>query len=551
MACWFNEPQGIEICEQILGAGFDPNQHSTDGQESCWVGIFDSDEDGLSTNCIGCDIGCRPCLDDPTVMRGWADKSDGEAYLRPDRANAPFRDARGAIADITAGPLVPLSRPRHQLMLEEINLERSPCNENTQPRACWDARNHPCFCMDTFGDCGPGTLGVPVLGELRDRWFFLRTKWPVSTDDGTMFCRNFLDGDQQTNVKVRARRNQTRIIGVGFLAPCASDLLVRCSGCVPGSSDCSNEFGECSPVRPLVDPGFCPSYVGGAEENQFDRIFVKEFTPTLRKFDWMTFDQKTEIDFKNGVLESVGNTQFGAINFEQLDHRVTTVGNSGLGDFDRTFSAANLAEGIPIMVLPAKTRWGGCEVFAEVRIVGVEFLTNVMLHSTRNSKPFQGPVTTFTVYDHYVTPFVTIQINITLGVRAVLMEACVVNGQPQTITTVDNWPTIGPDGNRIIYDFPPLPGRPVLGPRPRPRTRPRSILIPRRIEWRGMLNYHTDPPVEPILVKPFDAPEFGLDCGVQAAAIGEFTVPGVPGAFDTDPDDRNNAYGGSIKMSFV
>lgn len=583
--CWWDELANIEICMHILGPDFDPMHHSTDGQGSCFVGFFDSDEELANANCIGCDVGCRPCIDDPyTHMIWWYDRLVGSpsAYLRPDwRGNnsTRYRDAYNRISDVHSydryynpddpdNAQQPFDRSKHFKFLQSISLERAQCYENWGIFAHWDEDNHSCNCMPWASiSCpsGPDADQIPILGYRPDRWFVNQRNWPPDKNDNPpdLQCTSYLDDPIHATVFVEEKRGNTIFLSNGHNPPCTSNALTLCAGYVPAESDCDEGTGvfSCAVIREDGNPP--ARYVEPDSDDAFfmDRLDLMEWNPSIRLYDWMSDRQKTDIRLRNQVLATVGNHQFGDTNFEQLDHMVAGTGdNNRLGDFDRSKHLELDDPDAPVIkTLTGIERRTGKQLEAELVIIGVDIESNWFLHKAKRWHSWDPAAN---VHSYYVGAYVAYELQVELGIR--------ITNNPQEIdyryeAIAGSFPLV--DGGfkwHGWYDvYEDVIARPRDPGRDNDELSDRAPVVteeivgeefgllrpPRFVEWHGRRNTHSEPAVTYALFHNNQAPPSVNHCRQAAVRLGVMEVGPLPGQVD-DTNDPNTFYAGSVKYRF-
>ena len=431
--CIVELPEGtFSVCCPPLFDGPGEASGTPGNNPECWVGLPGSTSSGLGElrEILGCDTGCIPCRDEPSLLMDMADSLHGSRWLAPNDRVIGSRDARGLLHDLRSGEghLVPTA----------IVYRRGTCWSN-DGRECFDHNVCTCWGVNEVSSSPPvGSVlcddGTAVGGELKglfaDRFFYVGNRWPFRNAGQTVvggqgvYCRKFPDSldrlspDRDHLVAASA----PALFGVPdpiFLHTGGPDDEIRRPACstnyfVPCTA--FNQGGVCpgafSNVQPGPDPQPPPVYYndGGTSRRRFDRLRILKNTAQLRD-DSPLFPlaDKSQIAARNRILDLVAGSGFGVdgglcqpggtdprcIDFQQLDYQLPALGNSAVGSYWRVWSARHLPiedrPEVPGVFGVCELEQSGCLVDCTLRVDFILFQVQLYAHRLQDDANINRP----------------------------------------------------------------------------------------------------------------------------------------------------------------
>jgi len=596
----FCEYQNEDVCNP-------PN--TTEGHEECWVGMTDADDFGQLDG-QDCGNGCAHCPDFPFEVQSqgiahtsWESSSDwvslqlhtgltgGWRFLAPlmDGVQQPVT-AKNTWSDLRSGqPL--LCRPGALLTL-------GCCYDGNQGRECTGQDLDMCSCWKgnptVIGGsppfvCPDGTpYGHPTGGFYGNAFFYTGWGWPTLVQfsnlgfsihpgqNTTSYCRKFTPfhpcpqtvagiplvlGSAESLMPVFYRQDQG--CAFNWLAPfMAGAAAPSPGGCLNGyasaDGDENNNVGApyldapCTlvvkDVRPVSDPDNPVGFPVDSPNFPLTDIRTNEIRNlVMSKVFSETFPHS---EFPNGIT-------FDQLTQEVFDTTAPVADNTGISHFRRHYDGTgeNPEDLIEVVRLPhCRTRFGDCQIDASLVITRVSFTAWIVLgHTARD------PVGAFSLDDlggdQYATPFASIHIKVTCGIRInsidgtkQIVRAWLEDDDPNKITPVDiiesenldEWPIATPERNRIIYAE--LEGELDA-----------DVESCRIVEWRGQLGFTSKPTAQSQRANLSNPePEGGSSNEAFAAVIAQrtdgFEVPALPSLLDSAPENPNQLWSGSLRF---
>ncbi len=506
---------------------------------------------------IGCDVGCLPCLDDPTTLQGAGDTVNGSRWLRPDADEVLSVDARGM---------------HHDLRSNEAHLV--PANVIYQRGTCWDNDGFECFGWNVcscYGDnaadveprgdprsCGPGVLvGYPVKGLMPDQVFTQGHRWPLRSSGGVVLfgegihCRKFTD--------TLAPEPKTHTVAASATA--VDDMLDPIFLHSSGRFGADIHKGTCSssyfvPLAAKVAASTCPgSYAGGdyynydpASRSKFDMLLIKDITARLREeSDIAVHIDLPTVRAKNRILEFARTHTFDdgdrGLNFEQLDHYYRD-SDSALGVYRRTWNGSDLPVDqrptIPDIFGACFLKYSRIPVTCSLHIRMVRMTVSLVPHRLIREHRFASST-------EVCEPHARCRIQVLCTVAAsipggsTLSQSWLPEGHPNrnvelSITNdLMSMPRVAPNLDEIVYVD--QNGQHL-----------KSLL---RTEWWGFLGYHSEPSTrDQSFAMPWGS-TIAQQATLLAMMIDRLKVPAWPYDAEGSFGPGDNVYEGDVTIGFT
>lgn len=536
------EEGGICYC---TGLGEDTWRHG-----SCYTRISDLDEFGQPlADALGCDVGCRPCMDYPNdiiahaAARGLVHQP-GWRFLLP-----AAQDARGMMHELLA----------HQPHLVQLMMEyHRAANHDNYTHECVDEEDVPCETWpwveygsgDPILYCNGAIVGSPIHNYFGEG-FFYHGKWPQRAATQQLDCRKFPHNALRAFNVTSDDSNTIFLTSDTQGDGCGADWLIPGAGYVV-TSPCGAGYSHLNDDVPDEDSPAGYAYarylLGGGSPcaTLFDHISVVSNNATFRNRDGL---DPHDVDLHNAILRKVREPgTFERVEFDRLDHEANTPRkNAGLGRFSRTWDGTgyNITDPrLPVVrSYPprfSRTKWFNVPVTAQLVIVKMWFVIDMALPHTKRVIPDVGTIL-FDRYE-YIEPHCVARIHVWLGLRVTIdenehgVEAVYTEGQSGI------WPDITPPGNELLIA---QKGTPWQWP-------------PAFVEWQGVLNNFSDPSLHsqgyPRQVGDEDFSihgPYGRSLKSACAALGTWRVPGAPVQIDFNSDDPNQHWIGELRFNFT
>lgn len=525
----------------------------------CYVGIVTPDKSGnMSREGRECGVGCSSSCDEENILAAYLN-TEGNRFLRPAQYQGlQNRDARGRLTDLGTNRIL--------LTPSVIFWERA---------ACWSNEGFECFGEEVcrcWGDYGadpapkdpgiPGepflcdgdvTLGQPVVGWIPDRFFVVGGNWPpyeyvgmphgVIQQSPSIHCRKFQDSRPAAPVLVSGSAPQydgnleiglDPMLGVVAMStadnrvdePCSFNLFM-CAAKLSPSTKCETALIVTNPFREYYNENL-------ASRLRFEEMHILQNNASFRVQPNADARDAARVRFKNRVLSAIKSASF-PVRFDRLDHRVVFDGNIGLGWFFRLF---NGEYEIPDVFGPCRLRQSGglveCRCFVTYVKVSCQMLPIGENANNTNTTPYirVRPHTRFRIWAELEiratapSPLVMRQLwrDDQDPLRATPLSLDNSGKLPRVVPDVDDIIFVGQDGEDFIPDT--------------------------RVTWWGFLGANSTPSAYQIPGAVNTTPTAGGICGALADSLTGVVVPGFPTHLDTNPEDPNLVYDGSVTLGF-
>ncbi len=549
------EHSGLCYCEDVV-----PGSDGTYGHGDCWVTMVTNDNYG-NLDLVGCDVGCRSCED----YASWWHKhahvirfAEKRPWVRPEASKYGL-DAQGMQHDLRAS--VP-----HLYPASEAVFELGTCH-SAEGQHCF---GETCRCWygvyadyvpepGPVGECKGGVGKGESLPGLHAAGNVFSGRFPLRSPHGQILCRHFYD-TAPLRISVQSPRFGGTIHSpnLGQVATIRESLRYDDSmgdtGCVDDwitshvakvrESSCASSFSHnYGPGEPL--PTYYGAMCGDGSPcaNVFQQIRIRRNPtnpPRIRFSSYFNHDRS----FRGAWVAAMG-TMFKhdfrnpSVRFDRIDHQAQAGGipptdqNEKIGWYRRTWDGSDkniLDTDLPVVkTYPyCRTRWGTYRFGAELVIVKADILAHVHIFRAVTSQVG----TTATIPG--ILPYTALRAEITLGLR--VPTALNPDGAPIVHgTTADEWPTVLPDGNAIL--FAEAPGK--------------YVDPPSFVDWQGVLNSYSTPRADLTWMSDMDFT--GTSCtnfGVVVEKLGTWSVGGMPYMLDSDAEEPNQLYCGEFMLTY-
>lgn len=537
----------------------------------CWLGIRQIEGLGQAVD-EGCDIGCRPCPDDPMSFFAGpfavGSELEGRRWLR-----GVSRLANGKIGDLKSSNTVVFENNR-----------RVPSFVAFDAAPCWTNDGHECFDADTC-DCDPEAPNAPNYpegspthclannanfpefnmltavgqeagGVFEDYWLFYGPAWGMAQGSGQdlVRCRHVINHDL----------DRVNLIADDLMTPhllrydrCHINPMAVCAGIAPGSN-C--ETGETPGTYYLATP---------AIRVLFHEVEIDGFTCQIQADPNAAWSELALIDAKNAVLTRIdagftGPQFVDPVAFDRLDYGAREGDNSKIHRWRRTWNALGQPPQ-PCVDLPVaatypncRLKHAGCTVQADLCIKQVIIDLSLVPHWHRTSAGTAN----------------NIFIHARLRIWAETVMRAYVTGGPCQI--VKSWlPEDHPDYGQVIDLEVRNPEHALYGPNqgnchgmpvvgvvgqvfdsaaPADQiiyvdNSGRPFIPPRTVIWEGYRGPAVNDESTGLQTSPIDNTNEGWCCKL-ASSMRDLVVPGWPYAIRSNPSAPRSIYAGSITLDF-
>jgi len=565
--CYDETGAGIAACyhwAETIGytydADMDPMHH-----DDCWTGIAEDSED--QAGCRGCDIGCDSFKDAIADLFHTALWVDGKSYLRSVPDDRHGRDAQNRIFDLLTNYYCPT------LIQRQCRVEHGSCYENNPllnqfgGYVCWG--HHVCQCTPgptwtPVGECD-NLLGggYPVDGLTPDIFFFNFQGWRPEngvSPTSELFCRKWhpANGGSPRNAPITPYLFGTGgIYNAAFLRSregLCPDVLVPCAGII-ANTDCKHDnypYDDCTYAGQDRDD-LVGDWINrdSSSQGKFEDLWISDPDIRLRDFPSLSAQQFREHQLYADVFAAMFDQVFphpdpppSTIRIDRVDMPSSGSSNATIGFYERTWPGTQFAESeLPrILAFPyGYTRWGGMPVIARMVITYCKINLYLTIPHFAQVPPYgSGEAST-----HWIEPYAVVEIRVHTGMICALAPTGItVSGEPVVVTNptwgagpdggYDGIPIATPEGNEIIY------ARELDE-----HGKPLPVRVPRKWRWFGRLGSFSSP----VTVRSdFDTAD--RKCENLIDVIGRFTVPALATANETNLEDPNRNYAGSISFNF-
>lgn len=532
---------GVCYCEDVGG-------DTTQQHNACWVRISDLAAHGGLVG-LGCDVGCDPCYDQPgELLRSAASlPPGGPSPVAPRFMESVSQDDRGKLHDLKSG------HPR--LVQQYGRYRRGACSQvgfGTLTE-CLGEEDTACSCWHGAAEMpGPDSTcdGVGIGGVVRGRvkdGILYKGGWPAE-----LACRKFPEPAVDEVAVWSPTGNTIFIRSATEKDGCCADWLVPGAAYVE-HSDCKSGY-----IHPWTDEGGThhPGHAGQtyienvatAYENLFDKVAVGGSTAA---FCSRTGVDTRDVAVRNAVLARILASQGFPdprrprvrIKFDLLDHEVSRSGNHHLGRYSRSWDGRtfDIADAhLPVVrraTFPASRTKYGEPVTAELVITKVWVVMDLTLNHTMqytSAQPGGWP----TRFD-FIEPHAVVRMMAWLGLRVTI------DGDSEAVYTegdCSRWPTLTRPHNGLL-----------LAQEPGEYWQP-----PAYVEWCGVCDNHSEPTLAdqgfPQVVGDsyfVHNTGYGPVLYEAATALGAWEVGARPVLRESQPDDAQQMWTGSVSFSFV
>lgn len=554
---------------------------STFPDNICWLGIRQIEGMGQADD-EGCDIGCRPCHDDPMAFFAGefsvGSRLEGKRWLR---GSPGSRLANGRVGDLPSSEYVPGA------LFEDSR--RVPTIAEFEVAPCWTTDGHECFDADTC-DCDPEApigpnfppedpqfclpnnpifpqynilraIGQVASGVFQDYWLFYGPAWGMaqSPSNDLIRCRHVINHDL----------DRITLIADDLMTPhllrfdkCHINPMAVCAGVAPGSVCVT---GETQGTHYLGSP---------AIRNLFHEVEIDSFTCQIHADPNAAWSDQAVIAAKNAVLARVAAGFTGAqfvdpVAFDRLDYGARAGDNGLIHRWRRTWNALGQTPQ-PCMDLPVaaiypncRLKHAGCTVRADLCIKQVIIDLSLIPHWYRNPLHHSG------------VPRNDIFVHARLRVYVETTMRAYVTGGPCQI--VKSWlPEDHPNYGQVVELEVRNPEHALYGPDQGDcRRMPvvgvvgqvydpanpadhiiyvdgsgREFIPPASVIWEGYRGPATTNSLVAMTYVPEDNTNEGICCKI-AEAMKSVLIEGWPYAVRSNPSSPRTIYAGHVRLDFL
>lgn len=554
----------IPVCCPPFDSMYQFNQADTPGHRpGCFTGILAPAGAGTEQTEIrlgrwcgwGCNgwLGALPsCKCDDTALASMANTIDGPRWMRPDVvANAQHRDARGYLHDLRSDEYHAVPTHMYWNIGTCWDNYGQECFSGTAMHAdgydicsCW-GKTSPWFALGQQG-CENGNVpaGQPLTKLMPDHAIRVGYNWPPDDQlnlggapilPNSFSCRRFADARVGTAGELAPLRivGQAPLFGgiAGVTEPMAGPIMVSTAACNQNiltycqgriqQPDTPCETAAYYTVRPIPpDPGWENRYYNGnvASRTRFEQLWILGQTVGLADNDVPPILRRT-IAAKNKALAwLLSQAGWNRMHSVMLD----TTGNGGIGKY---WHYGVWPDGLVVPGVVSSVRSAGLQVSgvpASLLILEARVEALTVIEMLRKGTAIDDG-------SRWIEPSIAVLVSVKCKVRA---QAGSINyvGYDGNVRTVSVPEDIyaSPDAWDVL-DF---EGRSIA---------PFSL-----IEWRGMLNGHSEPPAaRKLIVGDRDVPHNVAD------TLFPMIVPAMPTRLDSDAPHRYGRYTGSMILGFT
>jgi len=522
---------GVCYCEDVGG-------DTTAQHNACWVRISDLAGHGVLAG-VGCDVGCDPCYDTPDeLLRSAASLVPGGVSIQPRFLSGVSQDAVGKLHDLKSG------HPR--LVQQYGRYRRAACTEVSAGglvRECLGDDDMACTCWhgaaEFEGDtptCDGTPIGWPIHGRVKDGILY-KGGWPPE-----LACRKFPEPAVDV-VDVTSRGGNTIFLRSATEKDgCCADWLVPGAAYVE-DSDCPSGYIKEWEHDPVGHPGhYGETYIENVATGYvdlFDKVAVSGSTAAFHYRDGV---DSRDVAIRNAALSAITTSgTFEGTAFDLLDHEVSAMGNAHLGRYSRSWNGTTFDitdSRLPVVATfpESRTKYGE-PVTAELVITKVWVVMDLTLNHTMQYTSAQpgGYPTRF----DFIEPHAVVRMMAWLGLRVTI------DGDSEAVYTegdCSRWPTLTRPHNGLR-----------LASEPGEYWEP-----PAYVEWCGVCNNHSEPTLAdqgfPRVVGDsyfVQNTGYGPVLYEAATALGAWEVGARPVLRESQPDDAQQMWTGSVSFSFV